>query len=71
MLHRKMHQNRCKTGEKSLKIQLLRGRNQSLEYGTMVLQFRNGLPGTLKTEERFLTVSDEEFHELQRGDDLQ
>ena len=70
-MHRKMHQNRCKTGEKSLKIQLLRGRNQSLEYGTMVLQFRNVLQGTLKTEERFLTVSDEEFHELQRGDDLQ
>ena len=31
-MHRKMHQNRCKTGEKSLKIQLLRGRNQSLGY---------------------------------------
>ena len=70
-MHRKMHQNRCKTGEKSLKIQLLSGRNQSLGYGTMVLQFRNVLQGTLKTEERFLTVSDEEFHELQRGDDLQ
>ena len=70
-MHRKMHQNRCKTGEKSLKIQLLRGRNQSLGYGTMVLQFRNVLQGTLKTEERFLTVSEEEFHELQRGDDLQ
>ena len=70
-MHRKMHQNRCKTGEKSLKIQLLCGRNQSLGYGTMVLQFRNVLQGTLKTEERFLTVSDEEFHELQRGDDLQ
>ena len=66
-----MHQNRCKTGEKSLEIQLLSGRNQNLEYGTMVLQFRNVLQGTLKTEERFLTVSDEEFHELQRGDDLQ
>ena len=37
----------------------------------MVLQFRNVLQGTLKTEEGFLTVSDEEFHELQRGDDLQ
>ena len=31
-MHRKMHQNRCKTGEKSLKIQLLCGRNQSLGY---------------------------------------
>ena len=65
-----MHLDWCKTGEKSLKIQLLSGRNQSLGYGTMVLQFRNVLQGTLKTEERFLTVSDEEFHELQRGDDL-
>ena len=69
-MHRKMHQNRCKTGEKSLKIQLLRGRNQSLGYGTIELQSGSGLPRTLETEERFLTVSDEEFHELQRGDDL-
>lgn len=70
-MHRKMHQNRCKTGEKSLKIQLLRGRNRCLQYGTIELQSGSGLPRTLKTEERFLTVSDEEFHELQRGDDLQ
>ena len=55
-LHRKMHQTRCKTGEKSLEIQLLSGRNQNLEYGTMVLQFRNGLQGTLKTEEGYLPV---------------
>ena len=43
-------------GEKSLEIQLLSGRNQNLEYGTMVLQFRNVLPGTLKTEEGYLPV---------------
>ena len=52
-------------------MMLLRRRNRSLQYGTIELQSGNGLPRTLKTEERFLTVSDEEFHELQRGDDLQ
>ena len=50
---------------------LLRRRNRSLQYGTIELQSGNGLPRTLKTEESSLPVSNEGFHELQRGDDLQ